>query len=524
MPALPTTATIGVIGAGAMGAGIAQVAAQAGHSVILHDNQPGAAKAGIDNIRRQLEQRVAKGKMTQDDVDNIIARLQPADAINALADSRLIIEAIVENLEVKRQVFAQLEALCSPDTLLASNTSSLSITSIAANLEHPERMAGLHFFNPAPVMKLVEVVSGLATTTKVADTLFDTASAWGKVAVHASSTPGFIVNRVARPFYAEGLRLLQEGASDAATLDALMRQAGGFRMGPFELMDLIGHDVNYAVTRSVFDAYYGDTRFKPSLVQHALVEAGRLGRKSGQGFYGYFREEQRDKHREGQREGAAKPQPKFAAPVNAELPALVVQGANGTIAPLLERAQEAGLDVVHRESLQQDGTPHLYLGDLTLALSDGRCAAERAVNEGLEALVLFDLCLDYRSASAIALAASHTTSPESCQLATAFFQRLGMDVAWLTDTPGLVVLRTVTMLANEAADAVLQGVCSVQDGDLAMQAGVNYPRGPLAWADSLGLPFVHRTLLHLQQSYGEERYRSSFLLRRKALSKERFHE
>ncbi|WP_434983538.1 3-hydroxyacyl-CoA dehydrogenase PaaH [Vreelandella zhaodongensis] len=511
MSALPTSAVIGVIGAGAMGAGIAQVAAQAGHSVILHDNQPGAAKAGIDNIRRQLEKRVAKGKMIQGDVDNIIARLQPADAIDALADSHLVIEAIVENLEIKRQVFAQLEALCSPDTLLASNTSSLSITSIAANLERPERMAGLHFFNPAPVMKLVEVVSGLATTTNVADTLYDTAVAWGKVAVHASSTPGFIVNRVARPFYAECLRLLQEGASDAATIDALLRQAGGFRMGPFELMDLIGHDVNYAVTRSVFDAYYGDTRFEPSLVQQALVEAGRLGRKSGKGFFDYA-------------EGAAKPQPAFAAPANTELPALVVQGDPGVIPPLLERAQEAGLDVVRRESLQPDGTPRLYLGDLVLALSDGRCAAERAINEGLDALVLFDLCLDYRSASAIALAASHTTSPEARQLATAFFQRLGMDVVWLTDTPGLVVLRTVAMLANEAADAVLQGVCSAQDGDLAMQAGVNYPRGPLAWADSLGLPFVHRTLTHLQQSYGEERYRSSFLLRRNALSEESFHE
>lgn len=511
MSALPTSAVIGVIGAGAMGAGIAQVAAQAGHSVILHDNQPGAAKAGIDNIRRQLEKRVAKGKMIQGDVDNIIARLQPADAIDALADSHLVIEAIVENLEIKRQVFAQLEALCSPDTLLASNTSSLSITSIAANLERPERMAGLHFFNPAPVMKLVEVVSGLATTTDVAETLYDTAVAWGKVAVHASSTPGFIVNRVARPFYAEGLRLLQEGASDAATIDALLRQAGGFRMGPFELMDLIGHDVNYAVTRSVFDAYYGDTRFEPSLVQQALVEAGRLGRKSGKGFFDYA-------------ESAAKPQPTFAEPANMELPALVVQGANSTLAPLLERAQEAGLNVVYRESLQQDGSPRLYLGDLVLALSDGRCAAERAVNEGLDALVLFDLCLDYRNASAIALAASHTASPEARQLATAFFQHMGMDVAWLTDTPGLVVLRTVAMLANEAADAVLQGVCSAQDGDLAMQAGVNYPRGPLAWADSLGLPFVHRTLTHLQQSYGEERYRSSFLLRRNALSEESFHE
>ncbi|WP_252108282.1 MULTISPECIES: 3-hydroxyacyl-CoA dehydrogenase PaaH [unclassified Halomonas] len=512
MPALPTSAAIGVIGAGAMGAGIAQVAAQAGHAVRLYDNQPGAAKAGIDNIRRQLDKRVAKGKMRQGDVDDVMARLQPTDTLEALGDSRLIVEAIVENLEVKRQVLAQLEAICSPDTLLASNTSSLSITSIAANLEHPERVAGMHFFNPAPVMKLVEVVSGLATAAEATETLYDTAVAWGKVAVHARSTPGFIVNRVARPFYAEALRLLQEGASDAATLDALMRQAGGFRMGPFELMDLIGHDVNYAVTRSVFDAYYGDTRFEPSLVQHALMEANHLGRKTGQGFFDY------------PGEGADTPQPSFAAADSAPLPPLVVQGDAGLFAPLLARAQDAGIAVVYRASLQPDGATRLYLGDLALALSDGRCAAERALDEGLDALVLFDLCLDYRSASAIALAASHATSGEARQLATTLFQRLGMDVAWLTDTPGLVVLRTVSMLANEAADAVLQGVCSVKDGDLAMQAGVNYPQGPLRWADSLGLPFIHRTLTHLQQSYGEERYRCSFLLRRKALSEARFYE
>lgn len=514
MQALPTSAVIGVVGAGAMGAGIAQIAAQAGHAVILHDNQAGAAQAGIDSIRHQLERRVAKGKMAQGEANDIVARLHPVDAIDALADCRLIIEAIIEKLEIKRQVFNKLERLCSPETILASNTSSLSIPSIAANLERPERMAGMHFFNPAPVMRLVEVVSGLATSSEVAETLYATANAWGKDAVHASSTPGFIVNRVARPFYAEGLRLLQEGASDAATLDALLREAGGFRMGPFELMDLIGHDVNYAVTRSVFDAYYGDARFQPSLVQHTLVEAGRLGRKSGQGFFDY-------------RKGSERPQPQITAQesyqTQAELPPLVAQGIPGVIASLLERAQEAGLKVVRRESLQQDGTLCLHLGDLMLALSDGRCAAERAVSEGIDALVLFDLCLDYHSASTIALAASHTTPPKARQLATAFFQRLGMNVVWLTDTPGLVVLRTVAMLANEAADAVLQGVCTAQDGDLAMQAGVNYPRGPLAWADSLGLPFIHRTLIHLQQSYGEERYRSSFLLRRKALSKENFH-
>lgn len=508
MPALVTSDIIAVIGAGAMGAGIAQVAAQAGHPVRLYDNRDGAAQAGIDGVRRQLEKRVARGKMAQDEVETIIARMTPAATLAELADSRLVVEAIVENLDVKRGVFAELEALCGPDTLLTSNTSSLSITSIAADLERPERVAGLHFFNPAPVMKLVEVISGLATDAEVAETLYATAAAWGKVPVHASSTPGFIVNRVARPFYAEGLRLMQEGAAAPATLDALLRQAGGFRMGPFELMDLIGHDVNYAVTRSVFDAYYGDTRFEPSLVQQALVEAGRLGRKSGLGFYDY-------------RDDAEPDAPDFAPAVEASLPPLVAEGQLGTIAPLVARAEAAGLEVVRRESIS--GEARLRLGGLTLALSDGRCAAERARDEGLEALVLFDLCLDYGEASAIALAASPGVDAAGRDLATALFQRLGLDVAWLTDTPGLVVLRTVAMLANEAADAVLQGVCSATDGDLAMQAGLNYPRGPLAWADGLGLDFVHRTLTHLQQSYGEERYRASFLLRRKALAEETFH-
>lgn len=509
MPALAPSNIIAVIGAGAMGAGIAQVAAQAGHPVRLYDNRDGVAQAGIDGIRRQLERRVASSKMAQEEVDAIISRLTPAATLAELADSRLVVEAIVENLEVKRSIFAELETLCSPDTLLASNTSSLSITSIAAGLERPERVAGLHFFNPAPVMKLVEVISGLATDPEVAEILYTTAAAWGKVPVQASSTPGFIVNRVARPFYAEGLRLMQEGAAAPATLDALLCEAGGFRMGPFELMDLIGHDVNYAVTRSVFDAYYGDTRFEPSLVQLALVEAGRLGRKSGQGFYDY-------------REHAVAAAADFAPAVKVVLPPLVAEGQLGIIAPLVARAEAASLEVLRREGFLEHA--RLQMGGLTLALSDGRCAAERARDEGLEALVLFDLCLDYETASAIALAASPSVDATARDLATALFQRLGLDVVWLTDTPGLAVLRTVAMLANEAADTVLQGVCSARDLDLAMQAGVKYPCGPLAWADHLGLPFVYRTLTHLQQSYGEERYRASFLLRRKALAEEIFLE
>lgn len=287
MNALTPQARVAVIGAGAMGAGIAQVAAQAGHPVWLLDNRPGAAAQAIAGIDRQLARRVANGKLDAQAHRATMARLQAAEAIEQLADSELIVEAIAENLEAKRELFRQLESLCRDSCILASNTSSLSITRIAAGLRRPERLLGLHFFNPAPVMPLVEVVSGLASDRQLAQCLYDTATNWGKQPVHTRSIPGFIVNRVARPFYAESLRLLQEGAGDCATLDALLREAGGFAMGAFELTDLIGHDVNYAVTCSVFEAYYGDMRFQPSLIQQELVNAGHFGRKTGQGFYTY---------------------------------------------------------------------------------------------------------------------------------------------------------------------------------------------------------------------------------------------
>ncbi|MDH4555424.1 3-hydroxyacyl-CoA dehydrogenase PaaC [Pseudomonas sp. BN417] len=495
MPALNTSATIAVIGAGAMGAGIAQVAAQAGHPVKLYDNRPGAAAQAIDGIDRQLGRLVEKGKLSSDARAAIVARLQPAEAIEALAGTSLVIEAIVENLEVKRGLLRQLEDVCGQDCILASNTSSLSITSLAAGLQHPGRVIGMHFFNPAPLMALVEIVSGLASDPALAEGLYETAKAWGKQPVHTKSTPGFIVNRVARPFYAESLRLLQEGAADCATLDALMRDAGGFRMGAFELTDLIGHDVNYAVTCSVFDAYYGDFRFQPSLIQKELVDAGRLGRKSGHGFYSYA-------------EGAERPQ---AAELTstATVEACVVEGSLGVAEPLLQRLADAGVQVVRR-----DGSGLLRVGDAVLALSDGRLASQRAREDGLANLVLIDLALDYAKATRLGIASAASTNADARDQAVALLQRAGLKVSQLADIPGLAVLRTVAMLANEGADAVLQGVGSAADIDLAMRAGVNYPQAPLAWADAIGLPAVLRTLENLQAAYGEARYRPSLLLRR----------
>ena len=505
MAALKTTACIAVIGAGAMGAGIAQVAAQAGHRVLILDKRPGAAAEAIDGIARQLKKRVDNGKLTAEARTATLARLQAVEAIEALADCALVIEAIVENLEVKRTLLRELEGICANDCILASNTSSLSITSIAAQLERPQRVLGLHFFNPAPVMALVEVVSGRASDPALAECLYDTAKAWGKKPVHTRSTPGFIVNRVARPFYAESLRMLQENVADCSTLDALMRDAGGFAMGAFELTDLIGHDVNYAVTCSVFDAYYGDNRFQPSLTQKDLVDAGHLGRKSGQGFYRY---------------GPQAEQP-TAASINSDLcvQRCVVEGDLGIANTLIPRLRAQGIDVITR-----DGHGVLRVGDAVLALSDGRMACQRALDDGLRNLILLDLTLDYGKASRIAISCAAGIDPHAFAQGVALLQQAGLKVSLLSDSPGLAVLRTVAMLANEAADALLHGVASATDIDLAMRAGVNYPLGPLAWADSVGPEHILTVLNNLQASYGEERYRPSLLLRRRVAQGRALHE
>ncbi|HKM14810.1 MAG TPA: 3-hydroxyacyl-CoA dehydrogenase PaaH [Marinospirillum sp.] len=504
MQALKPSVKIAVIGAGAMGSGIAQVAAQAGHSVYLQDQQAGAAEKGKAGVAKVLQKRVDSGKMQQTDLDALLGRIQPIDNVEELADAGLVIEAIIENLDIKRQLFAKLESVCGENVILATNTSSISVTSLGAQLKRPERLLGMHFFNPAPLMALVEVILGLATDKKLAEVVHATAAAWGKKPVFATSTPGFIVNRVARPFYAESLRLMQEQAAEPATLDALLRDAGNFRMGPFELMDLIGHDVNYAVTESVFSAYYGDFRFQPSLIQKALVEAGRLGRKTGQGFYSYA-------------EGAERPSPVVATTQTFTEQPVIIEGELGAASGLAERFKQAGLNIIERA-----GAGVIRFGEATLALTDGRMASERVVSDGLQDLVVFDLAKDYQQASRLAIAAAKQTSAAAVNDATALLQKAGLAVSLLSDSPGLVVMRTLAMLTNEAADAVLQGVASAADVDLAMCAGVNYPQGPLSWSDSLGQGVIWQVLTNLQASYGEDRYRPSLLLRRNAFNGQSF--
>jgi len=278
---------IGIIGSGAMGTGIAQVAAQAGHEVFIYDTNDAALTLSQHKLEATFLKLVEKGKFTADLAAEILTRIKFEDNLRAFSNCGLVIEAIVERLDAKRSVFGTLEEIVTSDCILATNTSSLSIAAISAKLKNPERMLGIHFFNPAPLMPLVEIIPSLQTAPEVTLTAEALIKSWNKVTVLAKDTPGFIVNRVARPFYSEAIKLYEEGLADIATIDWAMREIGGFRMGPFELTDLIGHDVNYVVTETVWTQFYYDPRFKPSITQKRLLESGLLGRKTKRGFYDY---------------------------------------------------------------------------------------------------------------------------------------------------------------------------------------------------------------------------------------------
>lgn len=278
---------IGVLGSGAMGTGIAQVAATAGHEVYLCDNNADALKRAETSLKKILARQVEKGRMEEQTATDILSRINFVDNLYAYKDVGLLIEAIIEDLNIKKAVFEQLEDIVGPDCILATNTSSLSVSAIASACRLPQRVLGIHFFNPAPLMKLVEIIPAIQTEAALLDEARKTIDSWSKLTVVTKDTPGFIVNRVARPFYGEALRILEEGLADVATIDWAMTKLGGFRMGPFTLMDYIGNDVNYVVTETVFKSFFYDPRYKPSFTQKRLAEAGYLGRKSGRGFYKY---------------------------------------------------------------------------------------------------------------------------------------------------------------------------------------------------------------------------------------------
>src|SRR6478735_567721 len=492
---------VGVVGSGTMGAGIAQIAAQAGHPVLLFDAVPGRAQAAVDGVGAHWDRMVSKSRLDPLAAAAARGNLTAASDVADLAGCALVIEAAVESLEIKRSIFAGLEAVVDDRCVLATNTSSLSITAVAAALRHPERCVGMHFFNPAPVMRLVEVVSGLATDPQVASAVAAVATTWGKTAVRVASTPGFIVNRVARPFYGEALRLLDEGAVDPPTIDAVLREAGGFRMGPLELTDLIGQDVNLAVGRSVWELFGQDPRYAPSLAQQALVDAGRWGRKSGQGFYSYAAD--------------ANPPIPSTASVGSPVTRVRVGGDWGPWAGLWDRLSNNGIDVAASDG---GGRPRAELPDRAVVVpTDGRMAAERAAETGGPLLVL-DLALDPSTATRFAVAASPGCPPAHLAQLAALVQSAGAAVSMLDDIPGLLVARTAAMLVNEAADVVGRKVASAADVDTAMRLGVGYPIGPLAWGDRIGAVRVVELLDTLALTYGDGRYRASPTLRRAAWS------
>ncbi len=499
---LPKGALVAVVGAGAMGAGIAQVATQAGHAVRIHDLRQGAARTAVSTIGQRIADLATKGRLAPEAARDAAARLAACDSLADCAGAALVVEAIAEDLGAKRALLKDLDAIIADGAVFATNTSSLSITAIAAGSRNPGRVAGMHFFNPAPVLPLVEIVSGLATDPAVAGLLYATAAAWGKSPVHARSTPGFIVNRCARPFYGEALRLLTERAADVATLDAVFRDCGGFRMGPFELMDLIGLDVNYAVTQSVWEATYRDPRYAPSFAQKERVDAGLLGRKSGRGFHDH----------------AADAKPAAAAQ---EAPAprpsrLRVHGEAGLLAPLCARIEAAGVVVSRAEALAGFDDGVLEADGTLIALTDGRTATARARASGLPALLTLDLALDYAGAARLAVAAADSCPAEAISRGTGLLQAAGATVTRLDDVAGLAVMRTVAMLANEAAEAAKEGIAEPAAIDLAMQKGVNYPRGPLAWGEAIGLRRVRAVVANLAAHYGEDRYRVSPWIARRA--------
>ncbi|MEY2620021.1 MAG: hypothetical protein RL522_3023 [Pseudomonadota bacterium] len=491
-----TFKTVGVVGAGAMGRGIAQMAAQAGCEVRLYDTQAAALGAAHQQITSQWDKLQEKGRLTAEAAAAHKSHLKTVDTLAALAGCDLVIEAIVERLDIKQKLFAELETLLGPDAALASNTSSLSITAIGAGLQRPQRLAGLHFFNPVPLMKVVEVIPGLRSDPVVCERLDALVRAMGHTPVRAQDTPGFIVNHAGRAYGTEALRIVSEGVTDFATVDRILRDQVGFRLGPFELMDLTALDVSHPVMESIYHQYYEEARYRPSVITAQRLAGGLLGRKTGEGFYRY---------EDGKAQVSAEP----PVPQVDELPPVWVSTRAARRAELYQLLKDLGA----RIETGQSPSPQA----LTLVAPLGFDVTTVAVVERLDPArtVGIDLLVEDSATQRRVLATNPATRADMRDAAHALFARDGKAVSVIRDSGGFVTQRVVAAIVNIASDICQQRICTPADLETAVTLGLGYPMGPLAMGDRWGPSNVLEVLFNLQTVYGDPRYRPSPWLRRR---------
>jgi 3-hydroxybutyryl-CoA dehydrogenase len=491
----PTFPTLAIIGSGAMGRGIAQIAAQAGSVVRLVDNNPQAPVQAKQALAEQWDKLASKGKMDPAQAQACKDRVRPSQ-LSEISDCTLVVEAIVERLDVKQGLLAQIEDIVSDSAVLVTNTSSLSVTAIGAGLKRPQQLAGFHFFNPVPLMKVVEVICGLKTDPQVAQALTRFARDMGHTPVQAADTPGFVVNHAGRGYNTEALRIAGESVADFATIDRVLRDQVGFRLGPFELMDLTGLDVSHPVMESIYNQYYQEPRYRPSVITAQRLAGGVLGRKNGQGFYRY-------------KDGQAELPPEPAAPQVTTLPPVWVSPRAARRAELLQLLKDLGARI------ETGASPSAQA--LTLVAPLGFDVTTVAVVERLDPArtVGIDLLIEDAATRRRVLATNPATRSDMRAAAHALFARDGKAVTVIRDSGGFITQRVVATIVNIASDMCQQGICTPSDLDTAVTLGLGYPLGPLAMGDRWGPANVLEVLFNLQTVYGDPRYRPSAWLRRR---------
>lgn len=486
---------LGVVGAGSMGRGITQVAAQAGIKVLLYDVQPNASNSAVDFIRGMLERQAEKGKISKEEANFSTQRIQIINSLKELAPCQIIIEAIIEDLDIKASLFQDLEKIISDQCLLATNTSSLSVTSIAAKIQSPKRFGGFHFFNPVPLMKIIEIIDGLLTDGQVGETLVQLAVKMGHTPVRAKDTPGFIVNHAGRGYVTEAFRLLEENIAEFYEIDRVLRDSVGFRMGPFELMDLTGLDVTHAVIESIYNQYYQEPHFRPSPLAQQRVTARLLGRKTGQGFYSY--QDTKPENMPIPPVPDTRPESVWVSNINPEAHESIVQ---------LIRQLGGNLDMEKRPGP----------ASLCIVAPIGIDATTAAVEEKLDPsrTVAIDplFSLDRHRTLMI----TPVTAPDYRNAAHGLFASDGVPISVISDSAGFIAQRVVATIVNIGCDIAQQGIATPEDIDRSVMLGLGYPKGPLAFGDALGLDRILTILKKRLEFYGDPRYRPSPWLTRRA--------